>query len=178
VLQFLAYPIVNTKAFEAFPCYNFDEDGRWLEVDVLVKCDSPEYSRILMWAWLAIAIYPIAWTVTTAVLLYLARKPITSQPSDDAYVLYSKKTRKELSKDTAFAEASPEEQTSKRREMWLSRQASSEDEKSRFKAKADGTEANAQALAPALSFIYKDYHATLSAFWWEGTRGELELGTS
>ena len=142
---------------------------------MLVKCDSPEYSRILMWAWLAIAIYPIAWTVTTAVLLYLARKPIISQPSDDAYVLYSKKTRKELSKDTTFAEASPEEQTSKLEEMWLS---ASEDEKRRFKAKADGKEANAQALAPALSFIYKDYHATLSAFWWEGTRGELELGAS
>ena len=163
-------------AFEAFPCYKFDDEvGRWLEADVLVECDSPEHSRILISAWLAIALYPIAWTVTIAVLLYLARKPITSQPSDDAYALYSKKTRKELSKDTAFAEASPEEQTSKLGEMWLS---ASEDEKSRFKAKADRTEANAQALATALSFIYKDYHATLSAFWWEGTRGELELGTS
>ena len=40
---------------------------------MLIECDSPEYSRILTWAWLAIAIYPIAWTVTTAVLLYLAR---------------------------------------------------------------------------------------------------------
>jgi hypothetical protein len=76
--QFLIYPIVNAKAFQAFPCFNFQSDGQWLEADVLVRCGSDEHERIRMWAWLAIGVYPIGWTATIALLLFLARKSITN----------------------------------------------------------------------------------------------------
>jgi hypothetical protein len=74
--MFLLYTIVNSKAFEAFPCHDFGADGRWLVADVRVRCDTPEHSRIVSWAWVAICLYPIGWTVMTAVLLFKARKPI------------------------------------------------------------------------------------------------------
>jgi len=77
-LMFLIYPIVNAKAFQAFPCFNFQSDGQWLEADVLVRCGSDEHERIRMWAWLAISVYPIGWTATIALLLFLARKSITN----------------------------------------------------------------------------------------------------
>ena len=75
-LMFLLYTIVNQKAFEAFNCHDFGKDGRWLVVDVRVQCDTAEHVRIQTWAWIAIGLYPIAWTATIAVLLFNARKPI------------------------------------------------------------------------------------------------------
>ena len=68
---------MNAKAFEAFPCHEFDGDGKWLVADVRVQCDTPEHERIKSWAWAAIVLYPIGWTATTAVLLFKARKSIT-----------------------------------------------------------------------------------------------------
>jgi hypothetical protein len=102
-LMFLLYTLVNAKAFEAFPCHDFGAQGRWLVADVSVQCDSTEHARIRTFAWIAIGIYPgaihhhlvpndhcvpllihvylpplptVGWTIATATLLYLARKPI------------------------------------------------------------------------------------------------------
>ena len=84
-LMFLLYAIVNAKAFEAFPCHDFgDADGRWLVADVNVRCESAEHTRIKAVAWVAICLYPIGWTATTAALLFVAREPITgrAEPTD------------------------------------------------------------------------------------------------
>ena len=75
-LMFLLYTTVNLRAFEAFRCYDFGVDGRWLMADVRVACDSPGHESIKAWAWLAIFIYPVGWTATTACILFVARKSI------------------------------------------------------------------------------------------------------
>lgn len=78
-------PTINAKAFEAFPCYNFGPiDGQWLVADVSVKCFTPEHDRIQALAWLGIILYPVGWTATTGVLLYICRKPIcgTAEKTD------------------------------------------------------------------------------------------------
>ena len=64
---------------------DFGDDGDWLVADVRVRCGSAEHAHIKALAWLAIALYPIGWTATTALLLFAARTPITSngaRPSD------------------------------------------------------------------------------------------------
>ena len=75
-LMFLLYTTVNLRAFEAFRCYDFGIDGRWLMADVKVACESAEHESIKGWAWLAILVYPVGWTATTALLLFVARKSI------------------------------------------------------------------------------------------------------
>ena len=78
-MMFLLYSTINLRAFEAFRCYDFGIDGRWLMADVDVQCESPEHDSIKAWAWLAIVTYPIGWTATTAVLLRAARKSIVCE---------------------------------------------------------------------------------------------------
>ena len=75
----MADTIINAKAFEAFPCYDFGADGYWLIADVQVECYTPEHARIEMIAWLGICAYPIGWTATVALLLFVARKPISDR---------------------------------------------------------------------------------------------------
>lgn len=75
-LMFLWYPILNVKAFEAFTCFDFGSDGRWLVADVSVQCDTPAHADIRAWAWAAIAVYPIGWTAISAALLFTARRAI------------------------------------------------------------------------------------------------------
>ena len=78
-LMFVLYSTINLRAFEAFRCYDFGVDGRWLMADVEVACESPAHSWIKINAWVAIAIYPIGWTATTALLLFAARKSIAGK---------------------------------------------------------------------------------------------------
>lgn len=75
-LMFLLYPIVTTRAFEAFPCHDFGAEGRWLMADVSVQCGTHPHTHIRVCAWLAIGLYPIGWTITTALLLFTARESI------------------------------------------------------------------------------------------------------
>ena len=83
-LMFLLYTTVNLRAFEAFRCYDFGVDGRWLMADVKVACESPEHETIKGWAWLAIFLYPIGWTTTTALLLFIERKSILGRQKPTA----------------------------------------------------------------------------------------------
>ena len=41
---FLAYPVVTTVAFRAWPCYDFGQYGSWLMTDVAIGCGSREHS--------------------------------------------------------------------------------------------------------------------------------------
>ena len=52
-LAFLAYPLVATKAFEGFSCYEFTQ-SQWLKADVEIQCDSPEHDEVRRLAWAAI----------------------------------------------------------------------------------------------------------------------------
>ena len=57
-VAFIAYPLVTTKAFEAFSCYDFTGSS-WLKADVAIQCHTEEHDRIQTLAWLAIGIYPV-----------------------------------------------------------------------------------------------------------------------
>ena len=57
-LAFLTYPIVATKAFEAFSCYQFTA-SRWLKADVAIRCHSDEHVDTKGLAAIAIFLYPI-----------------------------------------------------------------------------------------------------------------------
>ena len=57
-LAFLAYPVVATKAFEAFSCYTFTA-SRYLKADVAIRCDSDEHQGAKNLAAIAIFLYPI-----------------------------------------------------------------------------------------------------------------------
>jgi hypothetical protein len=57
-LAFLTYPVVATKAFEAFSCYQFTA-SRWLKADVAIRCDSDEHAAAKGVAAVAIFLYPI-----------------------------------------------------------------------------------------------------------------------
>ena len=57
-LAFLSYPIVATKAFEAFACYEFTASS-YLKADVAIECFSEAHTEVKTLAWLAILIYPI-----------------------------------------------------------------------------------------------------------------------
>ena len=43
LLAFITYPLVATKAFEAFSCYQFEE-SQWLKADVTIQCSSASYA--------------------------------------------------------------------------------------------------------------------------------------
>mmetsp|Transcript_59792 Transcript_59792/g.157698 ORF Transcript_59792/g.157698 Transcript_59792/m.157698 type:complete len:120 (+) Transcript_59792:1112-1471(+) len=57
-LAFLVYPVVTTKAFEAFSCYDFTA-SRYLKVDVAILCDSGEHTAVKSLAMVAILVYPV-----------------------------------------------------------------------------------------------------------------------
>ena len=83
-LLFLFYPVVSTVAFEAFACYDFEEEGRWLIVDVSIDCNSDGYILVSVFAGCAVLAFPVGVMVTVGVLLYIARKTILN-PKDPAY---------------------------------------------------------------------------------------------
>jgi len=85
---FFVYPVVNTIAFQAFPCIVFDRgeafESSWLIADVAVQCDDPaSYGGVLGLAWLAVVLYPIGALVVCGTLLMRARHAILrDDPSD------------------------------------------------------------------------------------------------
>ena len=82
-ILFFAFPLVSSRAFQAFDCEEFDDDTRFLRVDYSLDCNDVEYSRVVSMAWVAIALYPIGVPLLYLALLLCARKAIlTEQPTD------------------------------------------------------------------------------------------------
>ena len=82
-LLFFAFPLVSSRAFQAFDCEEFDDGTRFLRVDYSLDCNDAEYDRVVSLAWVAIALYPIGIPLMYLTLLLYARKAIlTEQPTD------------------------------------------------------------------------------------------------
>jgi len=80
-ITFLAYPIVTNVAFEAFPCFDFEEGESFLIADVEIVCYTHEHRRVRALAVLAIFLYPIGLFVLNSLLLLASRKAIIDQGS-------------------------------------------------------------------------------------------------
>eukprot|EP00964_Phaeocystis_antarctica_P092104 scaffold59184_cov68-Phaeocystis_antarctica.AAC.2 len=81
-LVFFAFPLVSSRAFQAFDCEEFDDGTRFLRVDYSLDCHDAEYGRVVSLAWVAIALYPIGIPLLYLALLLSARKAIlTEQPT-------------------------------------------------------------------------------------------------
>ena len=78
-LAFFAFPMVSSRAFQAFNCEVFDDGTRFLKVDYALNCDSVEYHRVVYLAWLAIALYPVCIPLVCLALLLSARKAILNE---------------------------------------------------------------------------------------------------
>ena len=82
-LAFYAFPIVFSRAFQAFDCEEFDNGTRFLRADYSLDCNGAEYGRVFFLAWVAIALYPVCISLLYLTLLLAARKAIlTEQPTD------------------------------------------------------------------------------------------------
>ena len=82
-LLFFAFPLVSSRAFQAFECEEFDDGTRFLRVDYSLDCNDDEHGRVVALAWVAIALYPIGIPLLYLALLLSARKAIlTEQPTD------------------------------------------------------------------------------------------------
>ena len=82
-LLFFAFPLVSSRAFQAFDCEEFDDGTRYLKLDYSVDCDDNEYGRVVSLAWVAIALYPVGIPLLYLTLLLTARKAIlTEHPTD------------------------------------------------------------------------------------------------
>ena len=82
-LLFFAFPLVSSRAFQAFDCEEFDDDTRFLRVDYSLNCNDAAYGRVVILAWTAIALYPIGVPLLYLTLLLHARKAIlTERPTD------------------------------------------------------------------------------------------------
>ena len=81
-ILFFAFPLVSSRAFQAFDCEEFDDRTRFLRADYSLDCDDPEYRRVFDLALVAIALYPVGVPVLYLTLLLCARKAIlTEQPT-------------------------------------------------------------------------------------------------
>ena len=81
-LLFFTFPLVSSRAFQAFDCEEFDDGTRFLRADYSLDCDDPEYRRVYDLAWVAIALYPLGVPLLYLTLLWCARKAIrTEQPT-------------------------------------------------------------------------------------------------
>ena len=83
-LLFFAFPVVSSRAFQAFDCEEFDDGTQsFLRVDYSLDCNDVKYSRVVSLALIAIALYPIGVPLLYLTLLLCARKAIlTEQPTD------------------------------------------------------------------------------------------------
>lgn len=80
LVSFLAFPMVSSRAFQAFSCEDFDNGSSYLRVDYRINCsDAIVYGPVLRLAGAAILLYPIAVPLTYALLLYAARDAILSR---------------------------------------------------------------------------------------------------
>ena len=75
---FLVYPILTRKAFQAFPCHDFDTGISFLRADVRIVCGSEEHTQAQIVAVLAILLYPIGQFAAFALLLYMANDAVNS----------------------------------------------------------------------------------------------------
>ena len=81
-ILFFAFPLVSSRAFQAFECEEFDDGTRFLRADYSLDCDDAEHRRVLELAWVAIALYPLGVPLLYITLLWCARKAIrTEQPT-------------------------------------------------------------------------------------------------
>ena len=78
-ILFFAFPLVSSRAFQAFDCEEFDDGTRFLRVDYSLDCNDAEYDRVISLAWVAIALYPIGVPLLYLTLLLSARKAILAE---------------------------------------------------------------------------------------------------
>ena len=89
LISFCAYPIVASVAFQAFACEPLEDVSmRYLPPDYSLECGpegepTDEYKRLTNVAIVAIILYPVGISVTTALLLYIARVPLRAGLSTD-----------------------------------------------------------------------------------------------
>ena len=82
-LLFFAFPLVSSRAFQAFDCEDFDDGTRFLRADYSLACYGTEHGRVVSLAWVTIALYPIGVPLLYLALLLSARKAIlTEQPTE------------------------------------------------------------------------------------------------
>ena len=77
-LLFLVYPILTNKAFEAFPCHEFNDGSAFLRVDVSIVCGGNTHAHAQVVAGTVMVLYPMGLLVGFRYLLYKARHDITS----------------------------------------------------------------------------------------------------
>ena len=58
-LLFFAFPLVSSRAFQAFDCEDFDDGTRFLRADYSLACYGTEHRRVVSLAWVSIALYPL-----------------------------------------------------------------------------------------------------------------------
>ena len=78
-LLFFAFPLVSSRAFQAFDCEEFDDGTRFLRVDYSLDCNDAEHGRVVFLAWVAIALYPVCVPFLYLALLLSARKAILAE---------------------------------------------------------------------------------------------------
>merc|ERR1719469_1106574 len=89
LISFFSYPIVASVAFQAFACEPLEDVSiRYLPPDYSLECGpegepTDEYKRLTDVAIVAIVIYPVGISLTTALLLYIARVPLRAGHSTD-----------------------------------------------------------------------------------------------
>jgi len=82
-LLFFTFPLVSSRAFQAFDCEEFDDGTHFLRADYSLACFDTEHGRVVSLAWVAIALYPIGVPLLYLALLLSARKAILAeQPTD------------------------------------------------------------------------------------------------
>ena len=72
LISFLAFPVVSTKAFQAFPVEHLGDDA-YMKADYRVANGSSKQRLIKLWAYLAILLYPLGIPLMYACLLYQVR---------------------------------------------------------------------------------------------------------
>merc|ERR1719469_923398 len=89
LVSFCTYPIVASVAFQAFACEPLgDVKLRYLPPDYSLECGpegepTDEYKSLQGVAVVAIVLYPVGISLTTALLLYIARVPLRAGHSTD-----------------------------------------------------------------------------------------------
>ena len=71
-ISFLAFPLVSTKAFQAFPVEELG-DTAYMKADYRVQSGSPKHTEIKRWAYLAILLYPVGIPFLYGYMLYKVR---------------------------------------------------------------------------------------------------------
>ena len=78
-LLFFAFPLISSRAFQAFDCEEFDDSTRFLRADYSLACYDTEHGRVVSLAWVAIALYPLGVPLLYLTLLLFARKAILAE---------------------------------------------------------------------------------------------------